>query len=200
MISTAEHRVDCSRPDAPPKHFRSIAQGSNFAAAKREKLNSSTPAILFMFLCFWNISSGTILSFPSKGKKKNHDDSTTAAAGAQHVSAVNHNYLTTILGLNIEREPLDSEHVDKRWLFSLKLGWEYQVMRKHTDATILIDNPFGIGKIIPAYGQPGKHAAVGVLSASKKLNDNWNIVGAYMGRFNRRISAHSLACGIQYFF
>ncbi|MDR1233260.1 MAG: autotransporter outer membrane beta-barrel domain-containing protein [Puniceicoccales bacterium] len=136
----------------------------------------------------------------SRIAQKNHDDSTTAAVGAQHVSAVNHNYLTTILGLNIEREPLDSEHVDKRWLFSLKLGWEYQVMRKHTDATILIDNPFGIGKIIPAYGQPGKHAAVGVLAASKKLNDNWNIVGAYMGRFNRRISAHSLACGIQYLF
>jgi hypothetical protein len=132
--------------------------------------------------------------------QKGHDDSTTATFGAQHVSAVNHNFFTTVLGLNVEREILDPEHPQGRWLLSLRVGWECQAVRKHSDATILIDNNFGIGEIVPAYGQPGKNSAIGIFAVSKKFDDHWSIVGSYTGRLGKDISSHNLSCGVQYSF
>jgi hypothetical protein len=132
--------------------------------------------------------------------QKGHGETSLAPFGAQHVSAVDHNLFTTTLGLNVEREFFDPEHADERWLLSLKAGWKCQPVRKHSAATILVDNNFGIGAIVPAYGQPGKHAAIGILAVAKKLNDHWNIAGSYMGRLSGNISSHSLSCGILYSF
>jgi hypothetical protein len=136
----------------------------------------------------------------SRVSQKGHGETTAAAFGAQHVSAVDHNLFTTVIGLNVEREIFDPKHADKGWLLSLKAGWECQPMRKHSDATILVDNNFGIGAITPAYGQPGKHSAIATLTVSKNLNINWNIVGSYTGKFNKDISTHSASCGVQYSF
>ncbi|MDR2778771.1 MAG: autotransporter outer membrane beta-barrel domain-containing protein [Puniceicoccales bacterium] len=132
--------------------------------------------------------------------QKRHDETTSATVGAQHISAVKHNLLTTIIGLNIEREIINSEQTDEKWLLSLRVGWECQAVRKHSDATIIIDNNFGIGSITPTYGQPGRHAAIGTFGVSKKLNTHWNIVGSYVGRLGKDISTHSLSCGAEYAF
>jgi hypothetical protein len=132
--------------------------------------------------------------------QKGYDETTTAAVGAQHVSAVHHNFFITVVGFNVEKEIFDPEHSDERWLFSLKVGWECQAVRKHSDATILISNPFAIGEIIPAYGQPGNHSAIGSLSASRNFNDHWRITGSYSGRFGKDTSSHSLSCGAFYSF
>ncbi|MDR0742024.1 MAG: hypothetical protein LBE98_01000 [Puniceicoccales bacterium] len=132
--------------------------------------------------------------------QKEHEEMVTALMGMQHVSSVNHNFLTTVLGLNLEKEILDAEYADKRWLLSLRTGWECQALRKHSDATITFDNDFGGGKIKPVYGQPGKNAAIVILGISKKLNTNLSMVGSYTGRFNREISNHSLSCGAEYSF
>ncbi|MDR0693454.1 MAG: hypothetical protein LBF49_02700 [Puniceicoccales bacterium] len=136
----------------------------------------------------------------SRIAQRGHDDTSTAEMGTQHVSAVNHNLFAVVLGINVEREILDPEHADERWLLSLRAGWECQPMRKHADATILIDNNFGIGAITPAYGQSSKHAAIGTLAVSKKFNANWSVVASYTGRFNEDISTYSLSGGFQYSF
>jgi hypothetical protein len=132
--------------------------------------------------------------------QKEHDEMITAVMGTQQVPSVGHNLLTTVLGLNVEREILNPEHADKKWLLSLKAGWEYQLMRKHSDATIPFVNDFGRSEIMPTYGQPGKHAAVALLGVSKKLNVHWSVVGSYMLRFNSDISTHNLSCGAEYSF
>ncbi|MDR1457703.1 MAG: hypothetical protein LBI47_02550, partial [Puniceicoccales bacterium] len=129
-----------------------------------------------------------------------YDETTTAAVGAQHVSAVNHNILTSVVGLNVEKEISDPDHDDKRWLLSLKAGWECQPIRKISDATVTFDNNLGIGTFVPSFGYPSKHAAIGTLTVSKDLNVNWAIVGSYTGRFSKDISTHTLSCGAQYFF
>jgi hypothetical protein len=132
--------------------------------------------------------------------QKGYDESTAATVGAQHVSAVNHNLITTVLGINVEREIFDSEHADKKWLLSLKAGWECQPRRKISDATVTFDNNSGIGAITPIFRYPSKHAAIGTFTVSRKLNINWSVVGSYTGRFNKDISTHTLSCGAQYSF
>jgi hypothetical protein len=132
--------------------------------------------------------------------QKGYDETTTATVGAQHVSAVNHDLITTLVGLNVEKEILDPEHADKKWLLSLKAGWECQAVQKISDATVTFDNNFGIGEITPIFRYPSKHVAIGTLSVSRKFNANWSVVGSYAGRFNKDTSTHTLSCGVEYSF
>ncbi|MDR2432246.1 MAG: autotransporter outer membrane beta-barrel domain-containing protein [Puniceicoccales bacterium] len=127
-------------------------------------------------------------------------ETTTAAVGAQHVSAVNHNLFTTILGLNVEKEIFDQEHADKKWSLSLKACWECQSRQRHSSATATFDNNFNIGTIVPILRYPSKHSAIGTLAVSKHLNVNWDIVGSYTGRIGKNISTHTIFCGLKYSF
>ncbi|MDR2778720.1 MAG: autotransporter outer membrane beta-barrel domain-containing protein [Puniceicoccales bacterium] len=132
--------------------------------------------------------------------QRGYDESTTAAVGAQHVSSVNHDFITTVAGFNIEKEIIDSKHVDKKLILSLKTGWECQAMRKYSNATVVFDNNLGIGEFVSTVGQPSKNAAIMSLGVSKKLNVHWSIVGSYVVRLNKDISTHNAACGIEYSF
>ncbi|MDR1528499.1 MAG: hypothetical protein LBS22_02855 [Puniceicoccales bacterium] len=132
--------------------------------------------------------------------QQGYDEKTVAVVGAQHVSAVNHNLFTTVVGFNVEREIFDLAYADKKWLLSLKAGWECQVVRKHSDVTVTFDNNLGIGPIAPIFRFPSRHAAIGTITVSKRLNVNWTIVASYIGRFNRNTSAHTLSCGGEYSF
>ncbi|MDR0742205.1 MAG: autotransporter outer membrane beta-barrel domain-containing protein [Puniceicoccales bacterium] len=137
----------------------------------------------------------------SRIAQEGYDESTVAALGAQHVSAVNHDFLTTVVGFNVEKEILDSERVDKKLTLSLKTGWECQVVWKYSDATFSFDNNLGfIGKFIPAFRHPSRSAAIVSLGVSQKLNIHWSIVGAYIARFNKDISTHNLSLGVEYSF
>jgi outer membrane autotransporter protein len=131
--------------------------------------------------------------------QKEHDEAT--AMGVQHVSSVNHNLLTTVVGINVEKEIFNQEHADdKKLTLSLRAGWECQAIRKHSDITITFDDNLGIGEYAPTMGRPSKNAAIVFFGAVKKLNTHWNIVGSYIARFNKNISSHNLSCGVEYFF
>jgi hypothetical protein len=43
-----------------------------------------------------------------------------AMVGPQHVSAVNHDFLTTVIGINIEKEIFKPTYVDRKLTLSLK--------------------------------------------------------------------------------
>ncbi|MDR2776955.1 MAG: autotransporter outer membrane beta-barrel domain-containing protein [Puniceicoccales bacterium] len=136
----------------------------------------------------------------SRIAQKGYDESTVAAMGAQHVSAVNHDFFTTVVGFNVEKEILDSEWIDKKLTLSLKTGWECQVVWKHSDATFSFDNNIGLGKFAPVFRQPSRNAAIVSLGASQKLNIHWSIVGSYIARFNKDIATHNLSLGAEYSF
>ncbi|MDR2629233.1 MAG: autotransporter outer membrane beta-barrel domain-containing protein [Puniceicoccales bacterium] len=136
----------------------------------------------------------------SRIAQKGYDESTVAAMGAQHVSAVNHDFFTTVAGFNVEKEILDSEVVDKKLTLSLKTGWECQLVWKRSDATFSFDNNLGLGKFAPAFRQPSRSAAIISLGASQKLDIHWSIVGSCIARFNKDISTHNLSLGAEYSF
>jgi outer membrane autotransporter protein len=136
----------------------------------------------------------------SRIAQKGYDESSSATTGAQHVSAINHNFLTTVVGINIEKEIFNQEYADKKLTLSLKAGWESQIMRKHSDATASFDNNLGIGEFSPTLGSPSRNAAIVSIGASQKLNVNWSITGSYVARFNKDISTHNLSCGAEYSF
>jgi outer membrane autotransporter protein len=130
--------------------------------------------------------------------QKGYDESTTAAAGAQHVSAVSHDFLTTVVGFNVEKEILDLKLVDRKLTLSLKTGWEYQAVRKYSNATISFDNNLGIGKFAPTFRHPLRSAAIISLGASQKLDIHWSIVSSYIARLNKDISTHNFSVGVEY--
>jgi hypothetical protein len=136
----------------------------------------------------------------SRIAQKGYDESTTATTGAQHVSAVNHDFFTTVIGINIEKEILNQEYADRKLTLSLKAGWECQAVQKHSDATVTFDNKLNIGEFAPIFGYPSRNAAIVALGASKKLNVHWSIAGSYVARFNKDISIHNLSCGAEYSF
>ncbi|MDR1528504.1 MAG: autotransporter outer membrane beta-barrel domain-containing protein [Puniceicoccales bacterium] len=122
------------------------------------------------------------------------------ATSVHHVPSINHNFLTTVVGVNVEREIFKPKYADEKLTLSLKIGWECQPIRKHSDMTITFNNRFISGRSTPILGQPSKHAAIASFGAIKKLNTNWNIVGSYIARFNGDISTHNLYGGIEYSF
>jgi outer membrane autotransporter protein len=132
--------------------------------------------------------------------QKGYDESTKAAIGARHVSSVKHDFLTTIVGINIEREIPNLTYVDRKLTLSLKAGWECQAIRSHSEVTVNFDNNLGIGEFTPKLGLPSKNVAIVSLGASQKFNVHWSIVGSYVARFNKDISSHNLSCGVEYSF
>ncbi|MDR1528303.1 MAG: autotransporter outer membrane beta-barrel domain-containing protein [Puniceicoccales bacterium] len=136
----------------------------------------------------------------SRIAQKGYDESTAAAMGAQHVSSVNHDFLTTVIGFNMEKEIPDLEQVDKKLTLSLKTGWECQVVWKYSTATLSFDNNLGLGKFAPAFRHPSRSAAIISFGASQKLNVHWSIVGSYIARFNKDIFTHNLSLGAEYSF
>ncbi|MDR1233526.1 MAG: autotransporter outer membrane beta-barrel domain-containing protein [Puniceicoccales bacterium] len=132
--------------------------------------------------------------------QKGYDESTAAAIGARHVSPVNHDFLTTVVGFNIEKEIPDLEQVDKKFTLSLKAGWEWQAIWKYSDATLSFDNNLGIGKFAPTFRHPSRSAAIISFGASQKFNVHWSVVGSYIARFNKDISTHNLSLGAEYSF
>jgi hypothetical protein len=101
--------------------------------------------------------------------QKEHDEST--ARGVQYVSPVNHNLLTTVVGINIEKEIFNQEYADdKKLTLSFKARWECQAMRTQSDITITFDDNLSIGEYAPTIGQSYKKAAIVSFRAVKKLN------------------------------
>jgi outer membrane autotransporter protein len=136
----------------------------------------------------------------SRIAQKGYDEATTAAMEAQHVSSVNHDFLTTVVGVNIEKEIPDQDLFEKKLTLSLKTGWEYQVMRKYSNATISFDNNLGIAKFAPTFRHLSRNAALISFGALRKFGIHWSIVGSYIGRFNKGISTHNLSVGAEYSF
>jgi hypothetical protein len=133
--------------------------------------------------------------------QKGYDESTTAAMGAQHVSGINLDFLTTTLGINVEKEILfNPEDVNKKLTLSMKVGWECRAIQKRSNAKVTFDNKLGIGQFTPVFGVADKNAAIISLTNVWKLNNHWNIVGFYTGRFNKDIRTHNLSCGVEYSF
>jgi hypothetical protein len=132
--------------------------------------------------------------------QKGYDESTAAAVGARHISPVNHDFLTTVAGLNIEKEIPDLDRVDKKFTLSLKAGWEWQAIWKYSDATLSFDNNLGIGKFAPTFRHPSRSAAIISFGASQKFNVHWSVVGSYIARFNKDIFTHNLSLGAEYSF
>jgi hypothetical protein len=62
-----------------------------------------------------------------------------------HISGTKHTILTTVLGINIEKEFLDCERDDRKLTLSLKSGWECHAIKKYSDTTATFDNRVGIG-------------------------------------------------------
>jgi hypothetical protein len=136
----------------------------------------------------------------SRIAQKGYDESSSATMAAQHFSAMSHNFLATVVGVNIEKEVFNPEYADRKLTLSLKAGWESQIMRKHSDAKASFDNGSGVGEFSPILGYLSKNAAIVSLGASEKLNVNWSITGSYVARFNKDISIHNLSCRIKYSF
>jgi uncharacterized protein with beta-barrel porin domain len=134
--------------------------------------------------------------------QKGYDESTKAPFGAQHVSAVKRDYLTTVVGLNIEKEIIDAKYADRKLTFSWKAGWEYQMLYKRSEATLSFDNNWSAGKftVAPTRRYPLRSSAIVSLGVSRKFNIHWGVVGACVARFNKSLSTYSLSCGVEYSF
>jgi outer membrane autotransporter protein len=132
--------------------------------------------------------------------QQGYDESSVATTGPQHVSGTKHDILTTVLGINVEKEFLDHGRDDRKFTLSLKSGWECHAIRKYSDTTATFDNDVGVGEFIPVFGCPSKHAAIIALEAIKKLNDHWSIVAFYVARVNKDMHTHTISSGIEYSF
>jgi hypothetical protein len=128
---------------------------------------------------------------PERGFRRTRNDNynpdESDGYGRAYYAEFSYDFLATIFGLNVERETF--QHADKKLTLSLRAEWECQI--KYAAITSIYDSG-GVPSI--------KNATVVVFRASQKLNDHRDIIGSYSAGFNKDLSSHNLACGVEYAF
>ncbi|MDR1528640.1 MAG: autotransporter outer membrane beta-barrel domain-containing protein [Puniceicoccales bacterium] len=106
------------------------------------------------------------------------------------IDKTNHDFLATVVGLNIEKE---FKHVNRTLVLFLKTGWECRVIQR-TFITIIPTSANSKGEF------PIRNAAIISFGASQKLGEHWGIGGSYSAELSKDFLAHSLSGGIEYAF
>jgi hypothetical protein len=124
----------------------------------------------------------------------NPSDSTIA----RHFDKLHHNFLDTIVGINIEKEIQSAKYSDAKLRILCRAGWDHQ-NHDHSDVKVYVAGLRMLDEFTN-FGCPAKNSAVVVLSLTGVLDRHWSFVGSWTGRFNKDMSNNVVTCGIEYDF
>ncbi|MDR1255622.1 MAG: autotransporter outer membrane beta-barrel domain-containing protein [Puniceicoccales bacterium] len=181
--------------------FRVDANSHAFGA----KLKSNSAFFSFEVtknLCAWQ---GTQFGLWLKAdynhiKQKGYSEtSPNGGTECSHVSKMNFNFLTTILGINVEKEIDHPSRPDRRLRLYAKAGWSCQAVREHSKGVAWIEG-LQSGNFTPTLGFPSRHAAVFVAGFRNKLNAHWDIIGQWNAHFSKDQSSNIFSLGTGYSF
>jgi hypothetical protein len=116
--------------------------------------------------------------------------------GAQTLSKVKHDFLDTVIGLNLEKEIQDKVNFDSGLRMFLKAGWHRQLFKKHSHATVRFDIPDlrDVDTYSPTFAYPKGSSIVFVAGFRKKFDQHWKISGNWRGTFTK--NARQNLCSI----
>lgn len=139
------------------------------------------------------------LSYNHINQKGYNESSLADAIGAQSISKVKHDFLDTIVGINIEKEFESQFDKEKRFRIYLRAGWKCQSVRKHSATTVSIPS-VGLGNFSPKFGYSAKNSAVIIAGFRNKINAHWDFVGTWSGNYNKDYSSNVVSLSAGYNF
>jgi hypothetical protein len=73
-------------------------------------------------------------------------------------------------------------------------------VRKHSSVEVSIENVAAPGPFTPVFGYPAKNSVAIMANFIWKLNNHWNIQGAWSGNFSKNVACNRGICGVEYDF
>jgi hypothetical protein len=128
------------------------------------------------------------------------ESATSGESGSQSVSKVRHNFLDTIIGVNVEKEFQDKSNPASRFRTFLKMGWCCQAMRKHSSAAVQFDIPQLQGVYPPSFGYPSRNSLALVAGFRKKFNEHVDLLCSWHASFSKNARNNILSATLGYTF
>ncbi|MDR2721147.1 MAG: autotransporter outer membrane beta-barrel domain-containing protein [Puniceicoccales bacterium] len=113
------------------------------------------------------------------------------------ISKISHNFLDTILGLNLEKE---WNNGTRRCRLFFRTGWHCQLWRNHSTATIHFSVPHLRDTYSPIFTNLARNSALLIAGCRKRFNDHWDITASWHGSFSKNCRYNSFCTSLGYIF